>query len=352
MKGLKKMTAVALAAAMATSVTGCADASWIVKSGDTKLPVGVYVADLMESCMYGYMYMGNSYLKSEETVSKVTESAKDYVLDILGYLKRAEEMGLSLTDEEKEEIAADVESAWESSGSIYEANRVSKESIMTINEASALADKVFMAIYGEGGEKEVPEEELHNIYTENYLKAGLMIFTKPAEASVSESATEEEKAQVKATYEASYNEVKSDVDYWMEQAESMMKAGNTFNDVMIAYDFENTPITDNKDIDTGSRYTYIDKRDEGVPAEVIEYLEDAEYNAVELVETEQYWVICCRQDGVSDPADFESLKTSLLYDLKYEEMQADMDAYIEALDVQFNESALKRFAPSKLILGY
>ncbi len=352
MKGLKKVTCGLLAAAMAAGMTGCMDASWIVKSDETKIPAGVYTANLLQNYIYGYMLGGGSaYLEGEGIKEELVNGAKEYTETILAYQKKANELGLALTEEEKTSINESVEEEWTNYGALYEANRVSEDAVRMTHEISILSNKVFTAIYGEGGEKEVPVEELRSIYDENYLKAGLMIFSKPTKTELSSEATEEEKKEVEETYNNSMEELKTEVDQWVKNADNIMNTqGLTFNDVIIAYDFENTPIDDNSDINVGDRYAYIDKTDDTIPPEVIKHLETAEFNAVEVVETEEYFVICCRQDGANDES-FESIRDTILYDLKGEEMMAMMDEYIAAMNVVYNDAAMKRFDPSKLVMG-
>ena len=104
MKGLKKITCAALAAAVAASMTGCSlDASWIAKSGETKLPSGVYAAYVLQDVMYGYMMSGSTYLDQEGLSESLVEDAKAYCTELLAYQCKADEMGITLTEEEKAE---------------------------------------------------------------------------------------------------------------------------------------------------------------------------------------------------------------------------------------------------------
>ena len=349
---LKKVTCGAIAVAMAAGMTGCMDASWIIKSGDTKLPSGVYVANMLENYLYGYMYQGTAYLNEEGVPEALVDSAKEYCETILAYKMKADELGLTLTEEELAAVKSDDDMSWEDYSALYQANRVSQEAYDLTYEVSALSAKVFDAIYGENGTNAVPVEELRSIYDENYIKAGLMIFDKPAKVEISETSTEEQKKEVQDTYEASLADLRAEAEYWVAQAEAMMgeERGLTFNDVMIAYDMENTPLESNDNINVGNRYAYIDKRTEAVPAEVMEYLESAEVNAVEIVETEEYLVICCLQDGANDE-DFEAIRTNILLELKGDEMQQMMEDYLASLNIEYNEAALKRFTPDKLVVG-
>ncbi len=353
MKGLKKVTAAALVAAMMMSGCSGVDASWIAKSGDVTIPAGVYAYNILDNYMYGYMYSGSSYLEGEGVVEEMVEYAKEYATTLLAYQKKANELGITLTEEEKQEAHDDAEEMFNTASALYTANRISQESLELSNEVSILSAKVFEGIYGEGGEKEVPEEELRAIFDEYYLKGGMMIFPKPSLPEISETSTEEQKAEVKNTYETSLAELKDEVNKWLEEANRMMgEEGMTFSDVMIAYDFEHTPVEENDNINVGDRMVFIDKRDETVPAEVIEFLETAEHNTVAVVESEEYLVLCCAQDKNEKPEEYENIKANILLNLKSEEMMEYMNAYRESMDIQFNQAAIDRFAPKNMTLGY
>lgn len=353
MKGLKKLTCAVLATAMAASMTGCMDASWIAKSGDIKIPAGVYASYILQDVMYGSVYSGSAYLETEGVSESLVEAAKEYTTELLSYMKKSEEMGISLTEEEKAEADANLDADWESYSSIYEANRVSRDALNLSHEVSELSGKLFKAIYGVGGTEGVTQEELDTVFEENYLKAGLMIFSKPSTVEVTESTTEEQKKTLQETYESSLAEIREEVDYWVEQANTLMASGSSFNDVMIAYDFENGNYGDDGKVDTTtSRYAFVDKRDETIPAELIAHLESAELNSVEVVETEEYLIIACPQDKNAVEEDKTSAYDAILMELKGEEMTALMEEYKASLEIEWNDAALKRFAPEKMNVGY
>lgn len=352
MKGLKKVTAAALAAAI--MMTGCSgvDASWIAKSGDVTIPAGVYAYNVLDNYMYGYMYSGSSYLEGEGVVDDLVNAAKEYTTTLLAYQKKANELGVTLTEEEKQAALESAEEQFNTASALYTANRISQESLELMNEISALSAKVFEGIYGEGGELEVPQEELRQIFDDYYLKGGMMIFTKPSMPEISETSTEEQKAEVKATYEASLAEITDEVNGWLEEANRMMSEGMSFSDVMIAYDFEHTALEENDDIDVGDRMVFMDKRDETIPAEVVEFFETAEHNEVAIVETEEYLVLCCAQDKYESEEEYENIKPTILLDYKANEMSEYMTEYMESMEVEFNQAAIDRFAPKNMTLGY
>ena len=356
MKGLKKITCAALAATVAASMTGCSlDASWVAKAGDTKLPAGVYATYVLQDVMYGYMMSGNAYLEQEGLSESLVEDAKAYCTELLAYQSKANEMGISLTEEEKAEAASALDTDWASYSAIYEANRISRDSMNLSYEISELSGKMFKAIYGVGGTEGVSQADLDAIFDENYLKAGLMIFPKPSTIDTTDK-TEEEKKTLQETYDNSMAELRTEVDYWVEQANKLMAEGSTFNDVMIAYDFETQAEeygVENIDVDVeSSRYAFVDKRDESIPAELIAHLETAEINSVALIESEEYLMIACPQDKNDSEEDKVSAYDQILMELKGEEMTAMMEEYKESLNIEWNDGALKRFAPEKMLIGY
>jgi len=358
MNGLKKTAAAAMAAALALSMTGC-DASWIAKGGNVTLPAGVYVSSMLQNYMAGYQYLGSAYLQMEGVSENLVNAATEYSESALAYLAKAQEMGVSLTDEEEAEALEGFEEEWAALSPLYEANRITKESAKISYRITALADKVFKTTYGEGGEKAVSTEELQSIYDDYYLKAGLMIFTKPSKVEPSEDATDEQKKELENTYNTSMEELDAEVQEWVTKSQKLLDEGQTFNDAIIAYDFEHMDLTSDKEnrekVDTGNRYAYIDRRTEGTPKEIVDYLvqceTDKNYGTIEVIETEEYKVIVCAQDKSADPQDFELMRNNILYNLKSEEMQNAMEEYTESLNIQWNEAAKKRFTPEKLVLG-
>ncbi len=356
MKGLKKITCAALAAAVAATMSGCTmDVSWIAKAGDTKLPSGVYAGYILQDVMYGYMLSGSAYLDQEGLAETLEADAKAYCTELLAYQSKANEMGITLTEEEKAEAAAYLDADWASYSTLYEANRVSRESMNLSYEISTLSGKMFEAIYGVGGTEGVAQEELDAIFEENYMKAGLMVFSKPSTIDTTDK-TEEEKKTLQETYDTSMAELQSTVNYWVEQANALLAKGSTFNDVMIAYDFETQAEeygVANIDVDTeNSRYVFVDRRDETLPPELLSHLETAEINSVAVVETEEYLIIACPQDKNDSESDKESAYDSILMELKGDEMTAMMEEYKNSLNIEWNEGAIKRFAPNKMNIGY
>lgn len=95
--------------------------------------------------------------------------------------KTAEEKGIELSDEEIQQINDQVNSDWDTSndyamylygvntiGEFYEAQGIGKDSMRDVSKANLLNSKLFDYYYGEGGEKQVPDEEFESYAEENY----------------------------------------------------------------------------------------------------------------------------------------------------------------------------------------
>ena len=82
-------------------------------------------------------------------------------------MKHFDELELSLTQDELDEIDEYVESSWQNNEDMFTENGISKDSIKEIMTSSYKSDAIFKAYYGEGGSENVTEDQLKDFYTEN-----------------------------------------------------------------------------------------------------------------------------------------------------------------------------------------
>lgn len=353
MKGLKRIAAAVLAVAMAGSITACGqDTGWIAKSGENVLPVGTYIANMMQNYMYQYMMYGSEDVLKEtvdgKTVAQaIQDDAKEDAAFSLAILKKAEEQGISLTEEEEKIAKASVSSAWENNKELYEKNGVAQSSVELVARVSALSNKLFLHTYGPNGEKEVSQDELRTRFEEKYIRAGLMIFPKPQSKTAPADATEEEKAIIEETYNTNLQIARTDAQNWLAKAESMKKDGKTFQDTLFEYDKEYAQDASSVD-EAKDRYVLVDRTAPNIPKEVVEELEKAELDTPKMIETEEYFIVCTKQDIKEDTASFESVRENLLGELKGEEFRADLKTYSESLNIEYNDAAISKYVPKKL----
>ena len=136
MKFYKKLGAACLAAVMTLSFAGCSfsNTKWIARCGDLEIPVGVYLTGMLQD-YYNVMLMvgGNDKAvlsetgESGKTISEmIQETAKENVTSTIALMSKAEEMGITLTEEEKKEIKDAVDATWNQQGSLYERNEIGR----------------------------------------------------------------------------------------------------------------------------------------------------------------------------------------------------------------------------------
>ncbi len=356
MKFYKKLGAACLAAVMTLSFAGCSfsNTKWIARCGDLEIPVGVYLTGMLQDYYNVMLMVGgndksvlNETGESGKTISEmIQETAKENVTSTIALMSKAEEMGITLTEEEKKEIKDAVDATWNQQGSLYERNGIAKKSVEMLSQAAALSEKIFLALYGEGGEKAVPTEEVKTKYQEQYAKAGLFTFGKPEKSQVAENATEEEKQMAKEIENTALTAAKSSADEWMLRAKDITTE-EAFQNLVNEY-----KAAQGQTVEEGQKiFGLVDLNNEQVPPEIITFLKDGPMNQPTLVETDTYFAIVYKADPMADPADFEAMSTRILEELKSEEFQEYIAQYAQSLEIEYNQKAIDKYLPEGITLG-
>lgn len=181
MKWMKKIASGALALLFAGSMTSCGgDTTWAYRSGDSVVTSGMYVGLSIDALNSAYSLEGYDSTKSpfaqdlenEDSVQWLKKKAAQLSREYLAVEQKFAEMGLSFTEEEQANLEANVEFYWTTlgMGETYTEAGCGKESFAKILTNSSKRNKIFEALYSEGGEKAVPESELKTIFQNDYAK--------------------------------------------------------------------------------------------------------------------------------------------------------------------------------------
>jgi len=207
---LKKTLCLCLALCLCVSMGACysEDKTWAAKHGDDVMPIGAYIYYLSSA----YTEAGNLVSANEKVINGTIDGqgVKDWTKDrALAYVgayyyicDKFEELGLSFTQEDLDAIDNGANTFWSYYKTGMEANGVSEESFKkAYAEHNVRAQLVLQAMYGEGGEKEVPESELQDYYLDNYDSYEYMYVSKSKfdEDNNSVALTDEEKEDMLAT---------------------------------------------------------------------------------------------------------------------------------------------------------
>lgn len=188
----KKAAATLLAAAVTGSFVACGESTTNAMTIDgIQIKAGMYI-------YYSY----NAYLqltqdlKAQNSELDVTDNkvvkeqkmdgvsaetwiqnkALEYCKQYAAVEKKADELGIELKSDDKNDINDKVETFWDNSGEIYEKNGISKESVKAILENTYLTDEVFMHYYEVDGEEGVTEDGLKEFYEENNARVQYIQF--------------------------------------------------------------------------------------------------------------------------------------------------------------------------------
>lgn len=212
---VKKVFALVLAAVLCLSFSGCYSENnlWSAKKGDETLSIGSYIYFLNSAYSLARAEVSTDeavlkasipdYLDESQSLDAKTwiqNRAMNYVNSFFFLKDKFNEYGLSLSEDDQAGIDSLTDSMWGYSKTTYEEMGISKESMnQAYSVYNVLFQRVFDAMYGEGGEKEVSKEEIKPFFLENYVHYEYFTasLTKTGEDGNSIDMTDEEKTAAK-----------------------------------------------------------------------------------------------------------------------------------------------------------
>lgn len=184
---LKKALCLCLALCLAVSCGACysEDNTWAARHGDDTMPIGSYIYYLSSA----YTDAGNRVSANDKILEGTIDgkASKEWIKErALAYIgayyyicDKFDELGLSLTEEDLNAINNGATTYWSYYKDGMEAMGISEESFRrAYAEHNVRAQLVLTAMYGEGGEKAVPESELRDYYLGEYDSYEYMYVSK------------------------------------------------------------------------------------------------------------------------------------------------------------------------------
>lgn len=344
MKRIAKITvALLLAVAMCFSLAGCydEDLNWSAKYDDTELPAGAYIYYL--SIAYNE---AASKVSTEDEVLKseidgtpaetwIKNRADEYVNQYFYIQNEMKRLGLEMTDEDYSTCLQTTENYWNYFGTSFEKFGIAKTSFdIAYSQYNRMYLKVFNALYGEGGENEVPESELRqhiedDYYDYEYFSAPL---TKTDDDNKSVDLTDEEKADLKETLEKYKTKIES----------GAMTVNDAATDYALKVQQDSTYQTGIKD-ENGMQSSYM-------PDAFISAIKEMNEGDVEVVESTKYMIVLHRlpiKDDENTLLESSDNRSQLLLELKNTEYADAVSAAAQSFEgVEWNQKVLNRYKPS------
>ena len=183
---IKKITAVAAAAAVMSSMTACGEnTTW----GD--IPAGIFIYYLQSAYYSAQSKLNEENSASSDAVASADgttttaavfssqidgKDAKTWIYDeatksmqeYAAIEAKFTELGLTITADEKDAAKVYCDQTWDYAGEYYTKMGISEKSFTSLYLNSQKRDKVFKTIYSEGGEYAVSDDEIKTYLDENY----------------------------------------------------------------------------------------------------------------------------------------------------------------------------------------
>ncbi len=357
MKILKRLAAFGAAAALTLSLTACSSTDWVYESGDYSVSSGVYLGYLTQSYLSG---QSDDEFNSEiENIWKQNingMSYKDYCIDsaehyserYLAIAKKFDEMNLSLSDEDNQNIDTQVYYLWNLYGyqQYFQPNGTSAESFRKLIESGIKEDAIFNAYYNKGGIEAVDEKEIENYLRENYVDANYFTISFADDEGNSLPADQVEALKEKAE------------DY----AKRINEKKNTFNEVKTEYSDEQAkeeaeendeeftatdPDSIGKDEETKS---LIPKSSTSLPEDFVNALfNDAKEGEATVLTIDKTYYVVVKYDLDDDLEDnVEDARDTILAALKNSDFEKMVSEWVEALEVNSNSASLRKYSPKNI----
>lgn len=357
MKNIKRIFSAAAALLMALSFTACHKKDEIaVTVGDIEFTSAYYMcalinadaeakskveeavteadadADTSDIDYYSEKIDGKSF------VEWVEDTALDYLKEIAAYKTLCAENELEVSDDDKSTAEMYAEYYWSSYGysSYFEPNGVGEATYKRYMLDSYYSSLYFEHLYAEGGEKEIALDKVKEELYGNFVIADML------QSDSLSSKTDDEKAEVKNTYNTYYEDLKNGKKTFEE----------IYKEVNASDDTEET--TEETEDDTDSpkdKYaSLLGSEDTSYTSDHYETVKAMALNEVKLVELEDDggYVILVKRDIEADDYYLENLDITVRHMIADDEYEEDISKYATELECKVNNYAVKQFKVKKI----
>lgn len=402
--GLKKIAAAALAVVLAASLCGC-DRGYLMSVDGEEIRNGVYLQLLQSAYSMAETAYEKQIAENPETSEADGDSSesgsesvpitdreiegkngsqwiKDETLKavrrFVAIQRKCDELGITLTEEELNEISVDVNKTWETEnqyvkylygynnmGEYYESQGIAQESFKEINRVNELQNKLFLYFYQKGGELEVPESEIDSYLKETYCAVKYLSFSytdasgKALENDADKKAVKD-KAQgyadrlnngespVDVFYEYNLSRVEESVKASAETQYSEDNAEKLTKDEWIKQQIESANITKADTPDDLDRF--ITKDSTNFDTDIMDYIFNAAADGkANIVENESAVYLIIKEDVTKKTTWKEENNEAFLTSIKSDEFRDMIDLFGQNYEVKLDDYLVnKKYGPEKL----
>ena len=355
MKNILKTAAVLSAAAVMFSASGCADTTWSIKTDTSTLTNGNWIyytytsynsamskikEDSGESFDIKDKNLDDVKVEGKKIVDWISEDAKKSAIAQLTVEKLAADKKIEVDEEELNSIEEQYLYYYNMGQSFYEKLGVSSDTFANVEvKTQYLSDLIFKNIYGEGGEKEVTDDELKKYFTDNYTDYYYIAYplTEMDDEGNTVDVSDETKDTITENF-AKYAKILNDDGSDTAAVEEQFKT-----------DFSTDTVTKSQNV------TILDNA--GLSEELAAAIKelDEKKAAVKTVDKTHYVIykgsISEDADRISDDAnDGDAIsRNSILYSMKNDEYKEYLEAEQNKLKYETNDDCISRYSVQRTI---
>ena len=340
----KKVIAVALVCLMALTVIGCHPKDEIAVTIDGhEYTSAYYMCALINAYMEGQQEVYNNLSEEEASSTEIdflskkieeksfSDWVKDRAIETLKetsiYKSLCRDNKLELTDEDRANTEYYASFYWSSYGysELFEPNGVSQDTYTDYMLDGSYAGLYFEHLYGKGGEKEIPANDVETKLYSDFLIADLL------EVTFSEE-TDTEKTAIKNKF--------------VEYEKNLKNRKMTFEEVYVDYNKEeNHKHEETENGPKDPHATVIGKEGTGYEHDSFSDIEKMKTGEIKLIEKTNNagLLLVVKQDIKADGYYLENMDMTVRQLLKYEEYSKDMAKQAEKLETEINKYAVNQF---------
>lgn len=372
-KTVKTIAAVLSAVMMLLALCSCKNTSYICTVDGVEQPSGPYAfyahytRDKYQAQLAAYgqadfaaALVSNADESGTKLYSYINEETRSSYISHLIVNLKFNEFGLKLTEEQETAIDEAVKANWVDSYGEAKFTDVCRTLGLSASEFEEMVsvsfkyESIMDYLFGEGGQYEITEDELHNKFDENYARFRYIAVSK-VNTETKENLTTDELIAKKALIDAAYSRALAGEDFGAlmeEYSEDYIKITDDMSDEDKAkYEESNAVsrdqglVTDKDGIFDYNYYYYYGYTIDSNIVNKVFTMADGEIAMVEL--SSSFWIVE-KLDKNEDPMYYES-KRDLIYNSISSPIVAEEFAkWEDSYAIVWNESTVNKYDPRKI----